>query len=1243
MPIPEADAMETAKLVARRADFLQSLSTSPREKRDLVDELDYSRSTVDRAVRDLEMHGLVERTDAGYVTTVSGRVSVEQYRQFVETTLDTLELQDLVDQFPPDTELDGRILRNASVERADDTAPYTPAERLIDTAEKADRLRVLAVSLPDPRFFDLVAERSAAGELSVDAVVAEPLWKTLHDQHTEMLTTISETGMQLSVGDVPAFDLFLFDQGDETTVSVVVYSDVGSVLGVVTNDSPAAVEWAERRFEHRRHDAESAVGELMRGGTSAATADSDGESSIQAGDSAVEEDSTTDDGDDGATATEQSAETTTSAETAASAETTDPKDLTLEREGFVRLSETYFDRRAVDPVTCWQVGMELTEIRAGYAIDREHVRDGERRSLTDDLLAGLRAGTDHALLGPPGTGKSTVCKRVACRWFESGDGPVFYRESGVGASFRSVTHLADRLRRTDGHALVVVEDVPRAEANAAVRLLREFADADDVTFLFDARTNEWEDPPATLCARLDALRHEVVTTVAVPPLDERECDRLVEQFASLADREVDLTGADLLSGIRGDETDPEEATSGELLLVLHRLTQSAQRADSGGGAATTTLLEDVRDTYETLRAAGDDVLDVGVLVNLLNATGIGVRPELVHALAGAGRRPTGGTNGAADGDRRTTGETRRPADGDHRAVDDALAELEGSVLFERKRGEGSPYRTVHELWSTHFLEQLLDTEGTRDAQRRVGRVVTAFLSLADDAEARERIDWEFAGEAPGLLPVERDPTDWADSAVERLFQLGQDRPTLAPLYGSSAYSRIDLPEACSAATRLRVTEWRGRMFHQAGEYDDARREFELLVERAETAELPATRRTEFRALAHKLLGTAENDAGNYEAAADHYEEGLAYYRELGQPKGQAQCLNNLGTVAYVRGDRAGAEDYFERSLEQYRELDAKTDVANTLNNLGVLARSRGALAEGQEYHEQSLALYEQVGTRQDVADALGNLGTVALDRGDVDAAERYARRQLDVVRDVGYPRGTALALENLGTVARLRGDLDDAVAWLEEALDILRDVGDRWTEGTVLDCLGRAYRDRGDLDDAAAMFRRLRELAHDIESPERLATALAGLASVALDRDDPHAARAYAEWCLDRGLGDEHVVATAAAHRILAAVARRDGEFATADERLTAAADLLEAGDVGREQARVARERAELAAARGDAAAARDGFEAAADRFRELGATADAEATTARLRALTETAVGDDEESRSDAPSEAVEPPAEDD
>lgn len=1224
--------METANLVARRSDFLQSLSTSPRDKRDLVDELDYSRSTVDRAVRDLEMHGLVERTDGGYVTTVSGRVSVEQYRRFVETTLDALGVQDLIDQLPPGAGLDGRVLRNAAVDRADDTAPYTPIDQLIDAAERADRLRVLAVSSPEPRFFELVAERSRADELTVDAVVSDALWETLRTQHTDVLTTVADVGMAFSVGDVPAFDVLLFEEGEATTVAVVVSSDAGSVLGVVTNDTVEAVEWAETEFERRRDEAEPVLGELMRGGSqSQSVGESGGDTQpAETGEMATADEGTgeTVTADEGATRTAESAGRTTA----------DPKDLALEREGFVQLSEAYFDRRAVDPVTCWRVGMELTEVRAGYAIDREHVRDGARRPLTDDLLDALRAGEHHAVLGPPGTGKSTVCKRVACRWFEAGDGPVFYRESGAGTSFRSVSHLADRLRRADGHALVVVEDVPRAEANAAVRLLREFADVEGVTFLFDARTNEWEDPPASLDARLDALRREVVTTVSVPPLDERECDRLVEQFTRLADREVDLTGADLLSDIRGEDAEPEEPTSGELLLVLHRLTQATQRS---GATATTTLLEDVRDTYETLRAAGDDVLDVGVLVNLLNATGLGVRPELVHALAGGSTGTARGGRGVGGG-RRTAGDDRGPTDGDHRRVDDALAELEGHVLFERQRGEGSPYRTVHELWSTHFLEHLLDAEGKRDAQRRVGRVVTAFLSLADDAELRERIDWEFAGEAPGLLPVERDPTDWADSTVERLFRLGQDRPAVAPLYGTSDYSRIDLPDACSVETRLRVAEWRGQMFHDRGEFDEARREFELLVERAETAALSETRRTEFCALAYKLLGTTENDATNYDAAVDHYERSLALYRDLDQPKGQAQCLNNLGTVAYVRGDREGAEEYFEQSLTYYRELDAKKDMADTLNNLGVLARNRGDLERGERYHEQSLALYEQVGTRQDVADALSNLGTVALNRGDLDTAEGHASRNLELARTIGYDRGVARGLENLGSVARRRGDWDEAIERLEESVAVFEETGERWKAASGLTELAAAHRDRGDLDTAAIHYRRLRAVARDLDDPQKVAASLHGLGTVALDRVDTDAARAYAEWSLARGLGPEDALTTARAHRLLGTVAREQGALTTADEQLATAHELFEDGGFGYELVLVDVERAELAAARGDVAAAREGFEAAEATFRELGATADAEAAAARRRALADEGATDGHDS-TDVTPESADPAAEDD
>ncbi len=57
-----------------------------------------------------------------------------------------------------------------------------------------------------------------------------------------------------------------------------------------------------------------------------------------------------------------------------------------------------------------------------------------------------------------GTGKSTVCKRVAYRWNDDPDrGPVLYRGSATGTSFDTPGTLIDVIRSTEDDLLVVVD------------------------------------------------------------------------------------------------------------------------------------------------------------------------------------------------------------------------------------------------------------------------------------------------------------------------------------------------------------------------------------------------------------------------------------------------------------------------------------------------------------------------------------------------------------------------------------------------------------------------------------------------------------------------------------------------------------------------------------------------------------------------------------------------------------------
>ncbi|OYR82810.1 hypothetical protein DJ72_08580, partial [Halorubrum distributum] len=74
---------ELVGVVERRLDFLERLTAGPLRKHELVDAPGHSRSTVNRAIDELEAAGLVAGETDGYRTTRSGRLLAGEYREFL--------------------------------------------------------------------------------------------------------------------------------------------------------------------------------------------------------------------------------------------------------------------------------------------------------------------------------------------------------------------------------------------------------------------------------------------------------------------------------------------------------------------------------------------------------------------------------------------------------------------------------------------------------------------------------------------------------------------------------------------------------------------------------------------------------------------------------------------------------------------------------------------------------------------------------------------------------------------------------------------------------------------------------------------------------------------------------------------------------------------------------------------------------------------------------------------------------
>ncbi|TKX84403.1 transcriptional regulator, partial [Halorubrum sp. SS5] len=507
----------------------------------------------------------------------------------------------------------------------------------------------------------------------------------------------------------------------------------------------------------------------------------------------------------------------------------DPGRSALSAQGFHAVDE---DRLAgeADPYGPLRTTASFPEVDAGYVLDRTAVRDGERRSIASLLVDGLAEGTDHALVGPPGSGKSTVCRSVAVEWYRSGRGPVTYRPSDGGDPFTATERLRERVTEGDGHHLVVIEDGVDPGAAEAVGLARDLAERDDVSFLFDAREEPYDDPNGLPLSPADLRYRREMATVRMPRLDAREVERFV---AHVADCTGSAPAADpdaLLDDVR--RADDERV--GELLALVHRLVRASGEGATGagnpggsaGGASgeygtgdgtagragdagpESGLEAAVAEAVREVRNRPPPTADVAVLVNLLNVAGVGEVETLAYALVDGPAAGPGGDRGGDDG---------RPSptvDGVRRALD----RLVGTALV----GSGDEgYRAVHDEWSVLFLERLVEREPAPVVARRVGRAVSRVLSLADDPTRRARVRRAVGGDAPTVDRIERDPGAWAAETVRAVYGVGRRYPRLAPLYGRVRYAWIDLPDACPDGLRDRPPEWVTRMYVEAGDLGGA--------------------------------------------------------------------------------------------------------------------------------------------------------------------------------------------------------------------------------------------------------------------------------------------------------------------------------------------------------------------------------------------------------------------------------------
>lgn len=249
-------ATETAQLLARRYGFLRELADGPRTKRELAAALEVSRSTVDRAVRELEAAGFAARSNGRVTVTPTGSIAYASCRTHLAELEGITTAEPALSALRGTTDLPPALFRGADVVTPNRVAPQHPHDRLVDVLEEAEVLRHYATGIR-PEYEEPYWGRLEEGRPIDVVAVTAVLEKFIEAYRAEMASGLDTD--DFSIQETAEKRPYSMVIGDTDAVCVLIYEG-HSLAAIVYNDAPAAVMWALEQFESLRADADPVPG-----------------------------------------------------------------------------------------------------------------------------------------------------------------------------------------------------------------------------------------------------------------------------------------------------------------------------------------------------------------------------------------------------------------------------------------------------------------------------------------------------------------------------------------------------------------------------------------------------------------------------------------------------------------------------------------------------------------------------------------------------------------------------------------------------------------------------------------------------------------------------------------------------------------------------------------------------------------------------------------------------------------------
>ncbi|HEU4594616.1 MAG TPA: CHAT domain-containing protein [Pyrinomonadaceae bacterium] len=261
------------------------------------------------------------------------------------------------------------------------------------------------------------------------------------------------------------------------------------------------------------------------------------------------------------------------------------------------------------------------------------------------------------------------------------------------------------------------------------------------------------------------------------------------------------------------------------------------------------------------------------------------------------------------------------------------------------------------------------------------------------------------------------------------------------------------------------------------------------------------------ARAHAQVARCHFARSDLAEAAESYEQALRIWRELDDPREQADILIMLGFMESRRGEWSSAISHLTRAEGLIGEQGDPYHLGQIASGLADVFNETGLPDKGLTQYRRAREFYRRTPESFDDAITAWALGSTHYLLGEYPEALAQLREALEGLGPDNINAG--LCYEYLGKVYGATGEHEEALRHLQSALEIYERAGNPKESAQVRGLLGQVYQRQGQAERARQSFRQALETFDRISDRVNQAAVLYALGRLELSAGDYRAAEDY--------------------------------------------------------------------------------------------------------------------------------------